>query len=169
MIHTLANLPKDYESKVESLETKLDNEDDPLTLDRMSIELDAKYKKICKKIDYYPENENDKKSKQRNQNNSKALAAAGNGQLKGRCYICRNWGQKSHQCPFRNNKILKMDKLRKMSQLRTILQTQIKTRIQTKILRQTIQTTAYLPEGLGFQENVITVENGEIGEKTVGF
>ena len=31
MIHILANLPEEYESKVESLENKLDNEDDPLT------------------------------------------------------------------------------------------------------------------------------------------
>ena len=63
MIHILANLPEEYKSKVESLENKLDNEDDPLTLDCMSIELDAKYKKICKKNDYDSENENDKKSK----------------------------------------------------------------------------------------------------------
>ena len=64
---------------------------------------------------------------------------------------------------------LKMDKLRKMSQLRTIPQTQIKTRHQTKILRQTIRTTTYLPEGLGFKENAITAESGDIREKTVGF
>ena len=64
---------------------------------------------------------------------------------------------------------LKTDKLHKMSQLRTILQTQIKTRIQTKILWQTIQTTMYLPEGLGFKENAIILESGDIGEKTVGF
>ena len=32
-----------------------------------------------------------------------ALAAAGNGQFKARCYVCGNWGHKSHQCPNRNN------------------------------------------------------------------
>ena len=103
MIHILANLPDEYESKVESLENDLDNEDDPLTLDRMSIELDAKYEKICKKNDYDPENEKDKKKKKRNENNGTALAAAGNGQFKGRCFVCGNWGHKSHQCPNRNN------------------------------------------------------------------
>ena len=66
-------------------------------------------------------------------------------------------------------KILKADKLRKISQLHTILQTQIKSRTQTKILRQTIQINTYLPEGLGFQENAITAESGNIGEKIVGF
>ena len=40
MIHILANLPEEYKSKVESLENDLD-EDDPLTLDCMTIELDA--------------------------------------------------------------------------------------------------------------------------------
>ena len=42
IIHVLANLPEEYESKVESLESDLDNEDDPLTIDRMTVELDAK-------------------------------------------------------------------------------------------------------------------------------
>ena len=34
MIPILANLPEEFKSKVESLENDLDNEDDPLTLDR---------------------------------------------------------------------------------------------------------------------------------------
>ena len=33
-----------------------------------------------------------------------ALAAVGNGQFKGRCFVCGNFGHKSHQCPTRNNK-----------------------------------------------------------------
>ena len=93
MIHILANLPEEYKSKVESLENDLDNKDDPLTLDRMIIELDAKYEKICKKNDYDPENDKEKKKKKKNENNNgMALAAAGNGKFKGRCFVCGNWG-----------------------------------------------------------------------------
>ena len=61
MIHILANLPEEYKSKIESLKNDLDNEDDPLTLDFMSVELDAKYEKICKKNNYDPENEDEKR------------------------------------------------------------------------------------------------------------
>ena len=69
MIHTLANLPEEYKSKVKSLESDLDNKDGPLTLDHMLVELDAKYKKICKKNNYDPENED--KGRRRNNNNVK--------------------------------------------------------------------------------------------------
>ena len=87
MIHILANLPEEYKSKVESLEKDLDNNDDPLTLDCMLVELDAKYMKIYKKNNYDPENKEEKKGRKRNNNNGKALAASGNGLFKGRCYI----------------------------------------------------------------------------------
>ena len=42
MIHILANLPEVHKSKIKSLENDLDNEDEPLTLDHMSVELDIK-------------------------------------------------------------------------------------------------------------------------------
>ena len=42
IILILANLPEEYESKVESLDNDLDNNDDPLTLDILLVELDAK-------------------------------------------------------------------------------------------------------------------------------
>ena len=63
VIHILANLPEGYKRMVESLETDLDNEDDPLTLDRMLVELDVKYEKICKKNNYDPENKDEKRGK----------------------------------------------------------------------------------------------------------
>ena len=63
IIHILANLPEEYNSKVKSLENDLDNEDDPLTLDLMSAELDVKYKMVCKKNNYDPKNEDKKKGK----------------------------------------------------------------------------------------------------------
>ena len=50
MIHILHNLPMEYKSKVESLEKDLDNVDYPLTLDRMTDELNFKYEKICKEM-----------------------------------------------------------------------------------------------------------------------
>ena len=104
MIHVLGNLPDEYESKVETLEMDLDNEDNPLTLDRMCVELDSKYEKICKKNNYDPENEEEKKNKRRSGHHGTALVTNGNGVFKGRCYTCRNWGHKSQQCPFRNNR-----------------------------------------------------------------
>ena len=76
MIHILANLPEAYKSKVESLENDLENEDDPLTLDRMLVELDAKCEKMCKKNNYDPENKDEKKGRKRNNNNGTALAAS---------------------------------------------------------------------------------------------
>ena len=42
MILILANLLEEYKSKVGSLENDLDNKDNPLTLDCMLVELDAK-------------------------------------------------------------------------------------------------------------------------------
>ena len=51
-IHVLGNSPEEYKSKVESLEKKIDNLYDPLTVERMVNELNMKYKKICKKNDY---------------------------------------------------------------------------------------------------------------------
>ena len=76
----------------------------PLTLDDMSVELDAKYEKICKKNNYCPENEDDKKGRRRNNNHGAALVASGNGVFKGRCNVCRKWRHKSNQYPFRNNR-----------------------------------------------------------------
>ena len=111
MIHILANLPEVYESKVESLGNDLDNEDTPLTLDHMLVELDAKYKKICKKNNYDIGNE-DEKREEKNKSNGTALAARGNVVFKGRCYVCGNQRHKSNQCE--TMELLKTDKLRKI-------------------------------------------------------
>ena len=103
MILIPAILPEEYKSKVKSLENDLENEDDPLALDRMFVELGAKYEKICKKNNYNPENKDLTKGRKRNNNNGMVVAASGNGVFKGRRYICENSGHKSHQCPYRNN------------------------------------------------------------------
>jgi len=64
MIHVLGNLLEEYESKVEPLEKDLDNTHDPLTIERMTNELNLKYKKICKKNNYDPdEDEIEKREK----------------------------------------------------------------------------------------------------------
>ena len=74
----ICQLTREFESRVESLENDLDNKDDPLSffLDCMSIELDTKYKQLCKKHNYVPENEDEKKGKRRNNNHGTALAAS---------------------------------------------------------------------------------------------
>ena len=101
MIHILNNLPTEYESKVESLEKDLDNEDYPLTLDQMIGELNFKYKKICKKNKYDPESgEQNKKGK--NNGNSTALTMLGFNVFRGRCHFCGNFGYKQSECPFKN-------------------------------------------------------------------
>ena len=66
MIHRLANLPVEYKSKVELTKNDLDDKDDPMTLDCMFVDLDAKYEKIYKKNNYDPENEDKTKGKRRN-------------------------------------------------------------------------------------------------------
>ena len=55
MIHVLGNLPEEYRSKVETLEKDLDHTNDPLTIKRMTNEWNIKYKKICKKNEYDPD------------------------------------------------------------------------------------------------------------------
>ena len=64
IMHVLGNLPEEYESKVETLEKDLDYQYDPLTVERMTNKLNMKYKKICKKNDYDPnEDEKEKRKK----------------------------------------------------------------------------------------------------------
>ena len=103
MIHILTNLPEEYKSKVKALENDMDNEDDPLTLDLILVELDAKYEKIWKKNNKDQENKDSKKGRRRYNNHDKALAESENYVFKGRFYVCGNWGHKSNQYPFRNN------------------------------------------------------------------
>ena len=55
MMHVLGNLPEEYESKVETLEKDLDYQYNPLTIKRMTNQLNMKYKKIFKKSDYDPD------------------------------------------------------------------------------------------------------------------
>ena len=86
MIHVLANLPEEYESKVKSWENGLDNKDDSMTLDYMLVELDTKYQNICRKNNRDAENDDEKKRK--NNNQGTALTTSRNGVFKGRCYVC---------------------------------------------------------------------------------
>ena len=65
MTHVFGNLPEEYESKVETLEKDLDHSNDPFTIERMTNELNIKYKKICKKNDYDPD-EDEKERKREN-------------------------------------------------------------------------------------------------------
>ena len=62
MMHVLGNLPEVYKSKIESFKKDLDHQYDPLTVERMTNELNMKYKRICKKNDYDAD-ENEKKKK----------------------------------------------------------------------------------------------------------
>ena len=166
MIHVLGNLPEEYKSKVETLENNLDNEDDRLTLDQMCIESDTKYEKICKKNNYDPENEDEKKSRRRNSHQGTALVVNGNGIFKCRCYTCGNLGHKSQQCPFRKNK--NTQNTQNLQNTYSYLN-EHQNKILQISLQQIIPTATYLPEGLGFQESVITVESGVINVKTAGF
>ena len=45
MIHVLGSLPEEYKSKVESLEKDIDHQYIPLTVERMTNELNMKYNK----------------------------------------------------------------------------------------------------------------------------
>ena len=47
MIHVIGNLLEEYESKITSLEKDLDHQYDSLSVERMTNELNIKYKKIC--------------------------------------------------------------------------------------------------------------------------
>ena len=59
MIHVQGNQPEQYTSKVELLKKDLDNKDDLQPLDCMVVELDTKYKKICKKNNFDLENKDE--------------------------------------------------------------------------------------------------------------
>ena len=83
MIHVLGNLPEEYESKVETLEKDLDNTHDPLTIERMTNELNLKYKKICKKNNYDPDKD---KNERKRENKGTALTTAGYPRFIGRCH-----------------------------------------------------------------------------------
>ena len=100
MMHVIGNLPGEYESKVETLEKDLDHQYDPLTFERMTNELNMKYKKICKKNDYDPDKD-EKETKKSNKGT--ALTTMGYPRFKGRCYTCRNFGHKSTNCPSKKN------------------------------------------------------------------
>ena len=102
MMHVLGNLnlPEEYESKVETLEKDLDHQHDLLTIERMTNKLNLKYKKICKKNDYDP---NEDEKERRKENKGTALTTTGYPRFKGRCYTCGNFGYKSADCPSKKN------------------------------------------------------------------
>ena len=100
MMHVLGNLPEEYESKVETLEKDLDHQHDPLTIERMTNELNIQYKKICKKNDY-DSNVYEKDIKRENKDT--ALTTTGCPRFKGECYTCGNFGHKSLDCPNKKN------------------------------------------------------------------
>ena len=59
-----------------------------------------KYKKICKKNDYDPD-EDEKERKE--ENKGTALATMSYPRFKGRCYTCGNFGYKSADCSNKKN------------------------------------------------------------------
>ena len=66
----------------------------------MTNEFNMKYKKMCKKNDYDPdEDENERKKA----NKGTALTTSGSPRFKGRCYTCGNFGHKSTNCPNKKN------------------------------------------------------------------
>ena len=83
MIHVVQNLLEEYESKVETLEKDLDNTHDPLTIERMTNKLNLKYKKICKKNNYDPDED---KNEKKRENKGTTLTTAGYPRFKGRCF-----------------------------------------------------------------------------------
>ena len=64
MMYDLGNLTKEYESKKETLEKDLNHQYDPLTNERMTNKLSMKYKKICQKNGYDPDEDEKEKKKQ---------------------------------------------------------------------------------------------------------
>ena len=98
MIHVLGNLSEEYESKIESLEKDFDHQYDPLTVERMTNELNVKYKKNCKKNVYDPDEDEKKK-----ESKGTALGTTSYQRFKGRCYTCGNFGHKSTDCPNKKN------------------------------------------------------------------
>ena len=80
MMHVLGNLPEEYASKIETLEKDLDHQYDPLTVDRMTNELNMNYKKICKKNDYDP---NEDERERRKENKGTALTTTSYPRLRG--------------------------------------------------------------------------------------
>ena len=100
MMYVLGNLPEEYKSKVETLKTDLDNEHDPLTIERMTNKLILKNKKICKKNNY---DSDDDKNKIKNKNKGTALTNADYPRSKGRCYTCGNFGHKNAHFPSKKN------------------------------------------------------------------
>ena len=100
IIHILGNLPEEYKSKIETLEKDLDHQYGSLTVEIMTNELSMKYKKTYKKNDYDPD-ENEKEKKKENKGTT--LARTSYPRFKARCYTCKNFGQKSTDCPNKNN------------------------------------------------------------------
>ena len=60
MIHILNNLPEEYNTVVETMERKLDDLVDPLTLSNLKNDLMLKYNKIKKNKEVSEDSENDK-------------------------------------------------------------------------------------------------------------
>ena len=121
MIHTLANLPEEYKSKVKSLESDLDNKDGPLTLDHMLVELDAKYKKICKKNNFDPENKDEKREEKETTIMVQHLQQVEMAYLKADATYVEIGGTKAISVHTETTERLRTDKLHKIYQLQIIL------------------------------------------------
>ena len=100
MIHVLGNLPEEYKSKVQTLEKDLDNTHDPLKIERMTTNLNLKYKKMCKRNNYDSDKDENEKKKE---NKGIALTTAGYPRFKGRCYTCGNFRHQSAHCWSKKN------------------------------------------------------------------
>ena len=64
----------------------------------MTNELNMKYKKICKKNDFDPDEDEKKKEIK-----GAALATISYPRFNGRCYVCENFGHQSVDCPNKRN------------------------------------------------------------------
>ena len=98
IIQVLNNLPEEYDNVVESLEDKLDDEDEKLTINDVKDKLRAKYAKIKKRLGI----EDDKNEDTDDENNEDALNMRDKPRFrkpfKGTCRNCGKIGHKSFEC-----------------------------------------------------------------------
>jgi hypothetical protein len=88
MIHILNNLLLAYESLIEKLEDKINDPNDPLTVQILTSQLKLKFQRISEKV---------KKTEKEEE-----LALLSKGGFKGTCRVCGKYGHKGTACWFKN-------------------------------------------------------------------